>query len=154
MKKKSLKTVVAAVPLCGEQSENFSYFQSMHCSLFIRNQPAFHHRTKPRYLSRKADENETKAKAKHPILACPPGIVFGRCEMQLGTKLTKASKCSAIQPQLSGTTCLSSWPKTSSECSTDNRIQPQKNQTVCGEENHLQGCSREGYATWFCTEVG
>lgn len=83
-------------------------FQSMHCSLFIQNQPALHHGTKPKYVSRKVEENETKAKAKHPILAHLPGIVFGRCEMQLGTKLTKGSKCCAIQPQLSGTTCLSS----------------------------------------------
>lgn len=80
----------------------------MHCSLFIQNQPALHHRTKPKYISRKVEENETKAKANHPILAHLPGIVFGRCEMQLGTKLTKGSKCPAIQSQLSGTTGLSS----------------------------------------------
>lgn len=98
--------MIVAIPLFGEPSEHFPYFQSMHCSLFAQNQPALHHRTKPKYVSRKAEENATKAKAKHPILAHPPGIVFGRWEMQLGTKLTKASKCSAIQPQLSGTRFL------------------------------------------------
>lgn len=66
-----------------DHNEHLSYSHSMQVSLFAWNQPALQLTNKPKETGNgKTEKSETKAKAKHPILAYPPGAAFGRCEIQ------------------------------------------------------------------------